>query len=247
MPDPRTVELIHARIDGELADGELAELEARLAADPGAGALAREIAELDRMLQSVPHEEPPAELAGGVMARVRAETQSRATPAPVPFETRARRRARFARAGLGLAAAIALAFVLVPSLRQGVDERHLSGTMGGAPATAAVEREFEMSGEKVRGSIRVSSTGDRVALSILFDDDAIRSVRVAFDPGRFALELPSATGAAPFTSANGYFTIEPEGREARVTLLRKGGAGSGRVSLSIVQDGDFYETSIDLD
>jgi hypothetical protein len=245
MPEQRTIELIHGRLDGALDPAGQAELAAILAADPEARMLAEDLGMVNEALDGIPAEEPPATLVAGVMSQVRNSKRH----APLQFVDRSierqRRRTMVARLGLGLAAAIAAVFVLVPSLRESVDPRQVSGTMIDQPA-AGPTREIQMRGSRIVGTIRVTTAGDHVTLALAFDGDATREVRAAFDPAQLAVELPEAMAGAPASPlAAGLVTIEPDGRDAALTFVRKG-EGAARVSLSIVQGDDFYETTIEL-
>lgn len=245
MPEPRTFELIQSRIDNALDPAGRAELDAILASDEEARKLDADYGRLNELLEGVPAEEPPGSMVEAVMARVRSETRN----APVRFvdrrNERERRRSIVARFGLGLAAVLAAAFVLVPSLRESVDPRHASGTMIDQPAPR-ITREIPMRGSRISGTIRVTTAGDRVSLDFAFDGEATREVRAAFDPARLSIELPegiSGSPASPFGA--GFVSVEPEADRAALRFVRKS-AGAARVSLSIVQNGDLFETTIDL-
>lgn len=243
MPDQRAIELIQLRIDGVIGAAESDELEALLATDPEARALAAEFESLQHVLDTLPGEEPPATLAASIMARVRSATRH-AAPASFAAASAKRRRTIVSRIGLGLAAALAAVFAFVPSLRDSIDPRHASGTMIGDEATGA-SREIPIRGERISGSIRVITRGDRVTLALSFEDAASRQLRLAFDPSRFALELPAAGGESAAPAASGVVSIDLSDASTRVSLVRNG-PGPGSVSLTVVQSGDVYETTIDL-
>ncbi|MFA6957168.1 MAG: hypothetical protein WC538_14965 [Thermoanaerobaculia bacterium] len=245
MPEPRTFELIQSRIDNALDPAGRAELDAILSSDDEARKLDADYGRLNELLEGVPAEEPPGSMVEAVMARVRSETRN----APVQFvdrrSERERRRSIVARFGLGLAAVLAAAFVLVPSLRNSVDPRHASGTMieQQLPGTT---REIPMRGSQISGTIRVTTAGDRVALDFAFDGEATRDVRAAFDPAQLSIELPEGIAGAPASPFGaGFVSVEPEGGRAALRFVRKG-EGAARVSLSVVQGDDFFETTIEL-
>lgn len=245
MPEQRTIELIQGRLDGGLDPAGEAELAAILAADPEARMLDDELGRVNEALAGIPSEEPPSNLVANVMSQVRSARRH----APLPFVDRSierqRRRTLVARFGLGLAAAVAAVFVLVPSLRESVDPRHVSGTMIDQPAAGST-REIPMRGSRIAGTIRVITAGERVTLALAFDGEATREVRAAFDPAVLAIELPERMAGAPgSTVAAGLVTIEPEGRDAALQFVRKV-EGPAQLSLSIVQGDDLYETTIEL-
>lgn len=67
MLDERTIYLIHAGIDGELKPAEREELEAALEASSEARAMNAEFQRLGNLLDSVPSEQPPPDLASKIL------------------------------------------------------------------------------------------------------------------------------------------------------------------------------------
>lgn len=243
MPDPRTIELIHRCIDDAAAPSELAELEQRLADDAEARVLRDELQAVNEMLSAIPEAEPPAELVASVMYQVRGAA---APPTVVAIadrnDERERRRSFAVRFGLGIAAALAIGFLLVPSLRESVDPRHVSGTMNSLPRAAAA-REIPIRATGFSGAIRVSESSDRVSLAIAFGAPAQRQVRVSFDPAA----LSPANAPAASIDAAGTATCVFDVTEAvtEVQLDRRSVAASS-IDVSIRQEGEVFETTIIL-
>jgi hypothetical protein len=244
MPDARTIELIHERIDGVIDDAGRAELEAVLARDPETRKIADELGALNELLAGVPDEEPPATLAGDVMAAVR--NQRIQAPASFAAGSASRRRVIFARVGIGIAAALAAIFAFVPSLRDSIDPGDSAGTMIERAGELRPAREIPIRAERISGTIRVTPQEDRVSVLLEFDVAATRQLRVSFDPARVAPEISAPAGGEPGPdSATRNFTIDAAGRSTELRFVRSG-PGPANIALDIVQGADTYETTIDL-
>lgn len=123
------IELISARLDGELTAGQEAELNEHLAACPACRALAEDMAALREEMPKLAVE-PPADLMENVMARIRAEA-----PQPIPFPAEQTKKTpnRKWRAWGATAAVLAVVLLGAAALRMGGSNR----SAGGAPAGEA--------------------------------------------------------------------------------------------------------------
>ena len=125
MIEQRTLDLINAEIDGELHVGDLAELQARLDADPEARAMREQLARIAGSLGRMATVAPPADLREQIL-RV-----THPVAKVLPFRDR---RTQFVRYTMALAAGIALVAVGIQfsgSSGPALDAGQLVGTIGG--------------------------------------------------------------------------------------------------------------------
>lgn len=231
-------------MDDAAGPAELAELEQRLADDSEARVLRDELQAVKELLAAIPEAEPPAGLVASVMAQVRrAATPPALASIADRRSERERKRSVAVRFGLGIAAALAIGFLFVPSLRESVDPRHVSGTMASQPSAAASVTEIPIRATGFSGAIRVSESRDRVALAIAFVAPAERDVRIAFDPAALS---PGSGGAVPIDTAGaGIWEFEVTGAATEVQFDRSAVAASA-IEVSIRQGGEVFETTINL-
>jgi hypothetical protein len=159
-PDERTIELIQADIDGELASADRAELSAALLANPAARQLHGELRTLCAALDVVPPEEPPTELRERIMAALPAVSVAGRRSAPVfgrrrNVFTAAPVALRYAAAFVGGFIVSTLAFQAI-SGQDGLSPRQLSGTITAPAALDNSRIKIDMA--DVRGSIAVQGT-----------------------------------------------------------------------------------------
>ena len=203
MPDERTIDLIHRRIDTVLEPSERAELDELLAGDAEAQMMAEELEQVSGFLSRRPAVEPPADVVPKVMTQVR----QAATRKPVQFSERLeqRQRARNAtvRWAFGIAAALAIAFLFVPSLRDSIDPRNAVGTMGQPQESV---QTFPIAAQGLTGTIRLTTSSDRVVVAISFDQPANRQTRFTWDPAAVTPEGRQSNAAKADIASTGTTT-----------------------------------------
>lgn len=154
--DPRTLELIHAEVDGELDGAERAELEARCAADPAAREHREQWRRIAGALARMPSVEPPAGLGRRWQGGSPAAPEQLSTITHIASH-RSRPR-RWLRPAIGLAAGgLALAIALgYGGIGRGLlDHDAMVGTMGGDTAV----RRVDVDAAGVTGAIALRPAG----------------------------------------------------------------------------------------
>jgi hypothetical protein len=234
--DPRTLELIHAELDGELDAVARGELEQRLESDPLARIQRDQMQRMAASLARLPQVEPPAGLRQRwhgprpvASAAVNTSPVSRITP-----------RRQWLRPAIGLAAgvlavAVALQWSGISGIEQ--DTRQMVGTLGGAatngsqevalsatglsgsvaltPAQAGWNLVFKLDSS---GPVAVSATYEPSALRLLgYDRDGASGQPVSVSPGKIAF----ASSGAQHLNVH----LQPEeGGQVRIRIQGKEGA-----------------------
>jgi len=176
MIEQRTLDLIHAELDGELHVGDLAELQRRLEIDPEARAMHEQLARMAGSLGRLAPEAPPADLQQRILEATRPVAKV------LPFRDR---RAQFVRYTMALAAGIAIAAVgirFAGTSGPGLEADQLVGTMGWKavePETMVSEIALRASG--LKGSVGLSPGEDGWLL--VFDLASEQPVKVSTMPG----------------------------------------------------------------
>jgi hypothetical protein len=229
--DPRTLELIHVELDGELDGAQRAELEARLAADPAARDYREQWRRINAALAQLPSVEPPAGLGR--------RWQGGSPAAPVRLTSRPR---RWLRPAIGLAAggmALALALGYGGLGRQLLDGNAMVGTIGGA-SSADGARRIPVDVEGVTGAIALLPSATGWTLDFDLRSERATPVTATWEPSAMALGevrgTPPKTGfqAGPGRIA---FLVDPaqhlsvdlhavEGGQVRIRI--QGPEGDGR-------------------
>ncbi len=176
MIEQRTLDLINAEIDGELHVGDLAELQARLDADPEARAMREQLARIAGSLGRMATVAPPADLQEQIL-RV-----THPVARVLPFRDR---RTQFVRYTMALAAGIALVAVGIQfsgSSGPALDAGQLVGTIGGnAAAPEPMVAEIALRASGLQGSVGLSPGDDGWLL--VFDLASEQPVKVRATPG----------------------------------------------------------------
>ena len=230
--DPRTLELIHVELDGELDGAQRAELEARLAADPAAREYREQWGRISGALARLPSVEPPAGLGR--------RWQGGSPAAPVRLRTRP----RWLRPAIGLAAggmALALALGYGGLGRQMLDSDALVGTMG-APHAAA--RTIPVDVDGVSGAIALLP--NEAGWTLDFDLRSERATPVVATWEASAMPMGAVRGTPPkgsFQAVPGRiaFTLDPA--QHLSVDLRAGEGGQVRVRFQ-GREGDGRELAI---
>lgn len=208
--DSRTLELIHAELDGELDAIARAELEQKLEADPLARIQRDQMQRMAQTLARLPVVEPPA----GLRRRWHGPHPVASAAVNTSPVTRISPRRRWLRPAIGLAAGVlAVAFALQWGGVSGLDQdpRTMVGTLGAAPAgsQAVALSAAGLSGSVAlnpadagwdlvfkldsTGPIAVSATYDPSALRLLgYDRDSVAGQSVAASPGQIAFASEGA-------------------------------------------------------
>ena len=227
MIEQRTLDLIHAELDGELHVGDLAELQRRLEADPEAQAMSDHLGKISGALARMTPVAPPAGLQQQILQATRPAAKV------LPFRDR---RVQFVRYTMALAAGIAIAVVGIQftgSSGPGLDADQLVGTIGGkAGATQPSGAEVTLQAPDLKGSVGLSSDDGRWAL--VFDTASEQPVKVtaAYAEAAFRLKgyAPDGPGAGAVSATPGLIEFVNQGSQRRVLFLEPGAGGAVRIS-----------------
>lgn len=228
MVDERTLELIHAEIDGELDAIGRAELERRLQGAPEARALRDELGRISGSLDRLPEITPPDDLSARILS---------ATPRPtatvVPFPRRATPIVRYSLAFAAGLMVAAIGWSTIQNERPTFDPNQLVGTMGRQaqhPAGAAVATVLAATPE-IRGTVTLRPADG--AWLLLFDLDSAQPVTVsaAYGPRSFRLAgyAQGDSGVASFNAAPGRIGFVNQGAQRLALFLQPQAGGPVRV------------------
>jgi hypothetical protein len=203
--DPRTLELIHAEVDGELDGAERAELEARCAADPAAREHREQWGRIHAALARLPSVEPPAGLGR------RWQGGSPAAPERLSVVPRRSRPRRWLRPAIGLAAgglALAIALGYGGLGRSLLDGDALVGTMGGAHAV----RRVDVDAAGVTGAISLRPSGAGWTLVFDLRGEQPTPVVATWEPSALGPGALRSDPTGPWQAVPGRiaFTVAPE-------------------------------------
>lgn len=234
--EQRTVELIHASIDGELSEADRQELE-RLLADSAEARREHERAQaLDRALASLAAHEPPPGLRDAILARV---LPGRATSSPRrPAGATPLRRSRF-----GIAAALAASAALVVVLLTNdarmpeLDPSALAGTIG--RHAGAAPHAISMDEGAVSGAVRLYRGEHGLVIEV--DLDSARPITLVARSGGAPLEfqglVPLAGSQVGATRIEDGIRVVHDGNQHYAIVLRQHDLGGSTIDLAVF-DGD---------
>jgi len=245
MLEQRTLELINAEIDGELLPEERAELEGILASSSDARAMRAELQKLANLMDTMPQQAPPEDLAERILQQVRlpdgrpsfslAALFSSLQPAPI---------------GLAFAAGLLVTvgvYELSPGHRSDVDPASIVGTMVLDPKlqTASQADSLVISGPGVSGTVSLSSAGKLQVLS--FDLESRGDTEIAIPLSEAGLSFggiarvaaSGATADGSYEVSGGTLRVVNQGRQAfSVFLLEANTDGAGKeISIGISAGG----------
>ena len=239
--DPRTLELIHLEVDGELDGAERAELEARCAADPTARDYREQWRRIAGALARLPSVEPPAGLGrrwqGGSPAAP--ERLSAVPRRSAPHSARPR---RWLRPALGLAAgglALAIALNAGGLGRSLLDGDALVGTMGGGHAV----RQVDVDAAGVTGAISLRPADAGWTLDFDLRGEQATPVIATWEPSALGPGALRSDPSGEWQAVPGRiaFTVAPE---QHLSLDLAAGEG-GQVRVRIEgPEGDRQELAI---
>jgi len=218
--DPRTLELIHLELDGELDGAQRAELDARCAADPAAREARDQLQRIGAALARLPSVEPPAGLGR--------RWQGGSPAAPVRLRTRP----RWLRPAIGLAAggmALALALGYGGLGRQMMDPDALVGTMGGEHAAAATRIPVDVEG--VTGAIALLPSASGWTLDFNLRSERATPVTATWEPSALGLGEVRGTPTGELQAAPGRIAFVVDPAQHLAVDLRAGEGGQVRVRI----------------
>lgn len=239
MTDPRSLELIHAELDGELSAAQREELHSRLANDPEARRQREQLGRMAAALGRMAPLAPPADLQQRVL---------RAGPPAAPQITFRQRREQWVRTALTLAAGMIIAVVgigFVGHSRPDFDPEQLVATMGQqasspAPASAVIG----VQAADLRGSVELSRAGEHWLLVFDLDSRQPVTVSAAYPDAAFRLTgyAQGDSGVASFAATPGRISFVNQGPQ-RLALFLQPEAG-GPVRLRFEGDGKRLQEAL---
>jgi predicted anti-sigma-YlaC factor YlaD len=255
MPDERLQELISADLDGELDPVEQAELEAALAASAQARQLRAELQKLGHLLDGVPQEEPPADLAPAILAQLRLPRRSAGAIVRGWF------------AGLQLlpvatafAAGLLLAVAIVqwtPSAGIETDPSLMVGSMlSGPDGRERFGEPLQIEAPGLSGTVALRETRGFVMVDFALDaseaatfDLALAAAGLGFG-GIAQLSANERDWTESYRVAGGDLRVESQGHRHFIVFLRRPGEAAGAVTaldLTVTQQGrQVYSGSLPL-
>lgn len=254
MTDPRSIELIQARLDGEISAAERQELESRLQADPELAGLEEKLAALTDVLARVEAVEPPAGLRKRIIsAVVPSPRRSNATP----VAPRWRLPQVF---GYGMAAAFGAAVAAI-ALQIGsfgepgrTDVSALIGTMSSYPGSQTGQQasagesaqRIVLDSAALSGSIDTYARGGVVILE--FDLAATRPVEIMADysPSRLSFSgfARSGDAVASLNTGPGQLRMSAQKDHRYAVLFNPDGQAGSIIELRFVADGRLLDKQI---
>ena len=229
MVDERTLELIHAEIDGELDAIGRAELERRLQGVPEARALRDELVRISGSLSRLPEVAPPEDLRPRLLPPV----ATRPTAMIVPFPRRATQVVRYSLAFAAGVMVAAIGWSAIQNDRPAFDPNQLVGTMGRQaqhPAGAAIAT-IQAALPEIRGTVTLRPADG--AWLLLFDLDSAQPVTVSAAYGarsfRLAGYAQGDAGVTSFTAAPGRIGFVNQGAQRLALFLQPQAGGPVRV------------------
>lgn len=231
LRDERTEGLIHARLDGEADEAQLAALERALAEDPEAVELAAELQALGSTLSALPAEQPPTSIRHQLRGSFsqRQERSSGLNLLRLIAGPQALRYAYAFSAGI-LVTALATQLSGAP----GMGDAEIAGTMVARSAPAVIEAgaaratiEVRQQGGVHHLDIGVASPGD-VLLTAEFEPAQLSMTGFTHDGGRFP-SLDLASGRVSVGAGDGQrfdLMLSDRGGPATVTVTLTAPDGS---------------------
>lgn len=218
------LQLIHAEMDGEATEKELATLREYLASDPEAQKVRAELAKLTNVLDQVKEVETPGDLHTSILAALPPRRPGLGTVAQNSSPWRLR--IPFIRYGYALAAGLLLGAAIT-----GVAFRNLSpqeksdiyGTLAvreNAPRYVAVER-MNLDSPDLRGSVELSRAGSNSRMVFDLHGQQAVEVEVGFDGSQAGLisfnQQPGVIHS--FEAKAGTISFQSEGKQRSTVIL----------------------------
>ena len=232
MINERTLELINAAIDGELGPGEQAELDAILESYAEARAMNAELLKLTNLMEGLPAQQPPVELASQVLQQIKlpAKKASFFGSGWLPSIQPAAVGAAFA-AGL----VVTVAFYEISSDRPVSDDAaSMGGTMiaGQQEPPGFLKNDMVLNGEGFSGTISLRENSGIYVLNFDLNSETGTEVEVGLDDtgyafGGFAEVQGNADKVVESVSmSGGTLRVVNQGHQQFAVFLREGGVSS---------------------
>ena len=228
--DPRTLELIHAELDGELDADARGELERRLESDPLARIQRDQMQRMAASLSRLPVVDPPA----GLRQRWHRPRPVASAAVNAASVARSHSPRRWLRPAIGLAAgllavAVALQWGGVSGIEQ--DTRNMVGTLGGAPAPGS--QEVALSAAGLSGSVALNPASAGWDLVFQLDSASPLAVTATYDPSALRLtgyERESGAGQ-PVSTSPGQIAFASNGAQHLKLHLQPEEGGQVRIRI----------------
>jgi hypothetical protein len=217
------LELMHAEVDGEATDTELATLRDYLASHPEARGVHAELVKLTGILNQVGEVETPSDLHTSILAAL----PPRRSVLEIGTQTsRSRLRISLIRYGYALAAGLLLGAALTGVAYRNLPHSEMSDIYGtlavreNAPRYVAVQ-QMNLNSPDLAGSVELSRSGSN--LMIVFDLHALRGaeVEVGFDGSQAGLlsfnQQPGVVRS--FEAKEGAISFRSEGKQRSTVIL----------------------------
>jgi hypothetical protein len=223
MLEERVVYLINADIDGELGSDETAELASVLAESAEARNLQAELRRLAALVESLPPQEPPAELASHILENLHLSAAAARRPGPANTFSLGNFLASFqpARMGLAFAAGLLLTVGFYQVSDQdaaSMDTTGMVGTMVANPSAQSGLKQdsITISQPALSGTVSLSQVGQFLALNI--DLDMATKTEIEVEIAKAGLGLGGIAHAADYGNASDE-TYEVSGGTLRVVSM----------------------------
>jgi anti-sigma factor RsiW len=244
MLEQRILELINAEIDGELGPEEQSELDGVLESSEEARAMRTELRKLANLMDGMPEQAPPADLADRILEQVHLPSRK-----PASFLTGLLSSLQPAPIGVAFAAGLLVAvgfYEVTLGHKPALDPASIVGTMVANPqGQAEYSDRLSIAAAGVAGTVSLGATGNIRVLS--FDLDSA-------DPAEIEIVLPDAglrfgglarsaadsgTTDESYEVSGGTLRVVKQGHQAfQVFLLDATGNGAGReISIGISSNG----------
>jgi hypothetical protein len=250
--------LINGDIDGELGPREAAELSSILEASAEARAMHAELRQLVERMEALPEREPPAGLAGRILAQIRLPTR-RSGRASGSYLAALLASLRPAQAGFAFAAGLLLTVGFYEATQRDgepLDVSRMVGAMVADPASAAAQQQgaLSLSAPGLTGTVRRGAIGEFTVLSFDLESVEQTEIVVGFAEAGLAfggIAYTSATGSAnneSYEVSGGTLRVVNQGRQMFSVFLPQvadasndevaGHAiGSPQISIGVANDG----------
>jgi len=226
MLEERTLNLINADVDGELAAEEKQELDAILEISAEARAMRAELLKLSNLLESMPEQSPPDGFSSRILHQL-------APPPKVPGFSWSALFASFqpTTTGLAFAAGLLLAvgyYEMAPPRGPSIDTAGMVGTMvvGKNGGMNLLENNLKFSGEEFSGTVSLNQNNGLYVLNFDLDSTDRQEIKVGLDRtglsfGGFA-ESPGKPDSVVDTViiSGGTLRVVSQGRQQFAVFLR---------------------------
>lgn len=249
MNDQRSIELIHAELDGEISAAEKDELDARLQEDPGLTDLREQLRGLASALERIEPVEPPPGLRARILAAVRPVPRRSIIASLLPgWQAPTMLRYGMAAAFGAAVAAVALQLGTMESAGP-ADVRGLVGTIASYQTPSAPEGAISLNSQGITGSIETHSQNGMVVLD--FDLAAERPVGIVADYSRSGLSFGGfaqlENAAASLDAQQGRITFLQQQSHRYAVFFDAARQAGGTIELRFLVDGELVRTeTVDL-